>query len=178
MSRIGNNPIDIPEKVELKIDGSTVTVKGPKGELTRTFKPDIKISRNDEDQVVCERPSDSKTHKSLHGLTRSLIESMIIGVVEGFEKRLVMEGVGYRVQKKGDGLEIQLGYSHPIEVDPPEGIELDLDGNKKIIVRGIDKQQVGEMAAKIRGFREPEPYKGKGVRYEGEKIRRKEGKTG
>lgn len=178
MSRIGNNPIDIPDKVEIKIDGSTVTVKGPKGELTKTFKPDIRIRINDDNQIVCERPSDNREHRSLHGLTRSLIENMITGVLKGFEKRLVMEGVGYRAQKKGNSIELQVGYSHPIVVDPPEGIEFDLDGNKSIIVRGIDKQQVGEMAAKIRAYREPEPYKGKGIRYQDEQIRRKEGKTG
>ncbi|AZR74732.1 50S ribosomal protein L6 [Anoxybacter fermentans] len=180
MSRIGLKPIAIPEKVDVKIDGNVVTIKGPKGELTQKFDPRMEISIEDQ-QLVVRRSSDSKEDKALHGLTRSLLNNMIQGVTEGFEKRLEMVGVGYRALKKGKALEIEIGYSHPVVVEPAPGIEFEVDSKGKnniIIVRGIDKQLVGQTAAEIRAIRPPEPYKGKGIKYVDEHIRRKVGKTG
>ena len=176
MSRIGKMPIVVPSGVEVKIDGSTVTVKGPKGELKETYHEDMKISMSDEG-VVVERPSDEREHRSLHGLTRSLIANMVIGVSEGYEKSLEIVGVGYRAVLKGKDLEMQLGFSHPVLVEAEEGITFEVPAATKVIVRGIDKQRVGQVAAEIRAWRKPEPYKGKGVRYEGEHVRRKVGKT-
>lgn len=176
MSRIGKMPVVVPSGVEVKIDGSTVTVKGPKGELTETYHEDMTISMSDEG-VVVERPSDEREHRSLHGLTRSLIANMVIGVSEGYEKSLEIVGVGYRALLKGKDLEMQLGYSHPVLVKAEEGITFEVPAATKVIVRGIDKQRVGQVAAEIRAWRKPEPYKGKGVRYQGEHVRRKVGKT-
>ncbi|MFD1363541.1 50S ribosomal protein L6 [Lentibacillus salinarum] len=176
MSRIGLKPLEIPEGVEVKRDGNTVTVKGPKGELTRNIHPDMKVVIDDQVLTV-ERPSDKKEHRSLHGTTRSLIANMIEGVHKGFEKALEINGVGYRAQKQGEKVVVNAGYSHPVEVDPIEGIDIDVPQNTRIVVKGIDKELVGAVAANIRAIRPPEPYKGKGVRYEGEQLRLKEGKT-
>lgn len=176
MSRIGLKPIEIPQGVEVKLDGNTVTVKGPKGELSRELHQDIKV--NIEGNVVTlERPSDHKDHRALHGTTRSLISNMVEGVSKGFEKSLEIIGVGYRAQKQGNKVVINAGFSHPVEIEPIEGIEIDVPKNTQLIVKGIDKEQVGAIASKIRAIRPPEPYKGKGIRYEGEYVRRKEGKT-
>lgn len=178
MSRIGKMPIDIPKGVDVKIeDGNRVTVKGPKGAMTQKFSPDMKIKIED-GRVVVKRPSDSKRHKAFHGLTRSLISNMVIGVNEGFEKKLEINGVGYRAQMKGKTIVLNIGYSHLIELDPPEGVTVELPTQTQIIVRGFDKQAVGEFAAIIRSKRKPEPYLGKGIKYVDERIRRKEGKTG
>lgn len=177
MSRIGKLPIDIPEKVDVKINDNNVTVKGPKGELTKDFSPRISISVED-NKIIVDRPSDEKQDRSLHGLTRSMITSMIEGVTEGFEKKLEMVGVGYNAKVKGKDLELEVGYSHPVTIKATENIEFSVEKNTNITVKGIDKQQVGEMAAKIRAVRKPEPYKGKGIKYADEHIRRKVGKTG
>jgi large subunit ribosomal protein L6 len=177
MSRIGKKPIVIPNGVEVKIEGNTVTVKGPKGTLTRDFHSDIAI-KLEENQVIVERPSDHRTHRALHGTTRSLIANMVEGVTNGFSKTLELVGVGYRAQKKGNNVVLNVGFSHPVEVTPIEGIELDVPSQTQIVVKGIDKQKVGVMASNIRSIREPEPYKGKGIKYSNEVIRRKEGKTG
>jgi large subunit ribosomal protein L6 len=177
MSRIGLKPINIPEKVDVKQDGSKITVKGPKGELTRTFHPDITIKIED-NVITCERPSDNKKHRSLHGTTRSLLSNMIDGVTEGFEKNLELVGVGYRASKSGKKIVLNVGYSHPVEITPEEGIDVEVDGQTKLKVKGIDKERVGAVAANIRSVRLPEPYKGKGIKYADERIRRKEGKTG
>jgi large subunit ribosomal protein L6 len=178
MSRIGKLPIAVPKGVDVKLQGDNVlTVKGTKGTLTKQFHKDM-IIKVENDQVIVERPSDLKIHKSLHGLTRTLINNMVEGVTNGFQKALDINGVGYRAQKQGKKLVLTLGYSHPVEMDDPEGITTEVPAPNKIIVKGIDKQIVGEWAAKIRGKREPEPYKGKGIKYETEVIRRKEGKTG
>ncbi|WP_407271431.1 50S ribosomal protein L6 [Radiobacillus sp. PE A8.2] len=176
MSRIGLKLLEIPEGVEVKIDGSTITVKGPKGELTRTFHEDMKVKIEDNILTV-ERPSDNKLHRALHGTTRSLIGNMVEGVHKGYEKALEIQGVGYRATKQGTKVVISAGYSHPVEVEQREGIEIDVPTNTKLIVKGIDKEAVGAVAANIRAIRPPEPYKGKGIRYEGEYVRRKEGKT-
>ncbi|KAE9635541.1 MAG: large subunit ribosomal protein [Epulopiscium sp.] len=177
MSRIGKLPITIPSGVEVKVgDGNLVTVKGPKGTLERQLSAEINVAVED-NQVVVTRPSDLKKHKALHGLTRTLVANMVEGVTNGFSKVLEINGVGYRAQKQGKKLILSLGYSHPVEMEDPEGIESTVDGNK-IIVRGIDKEKVGQYAAEIRFKRPPEPYKGKGIKYENEVIRRKEGKTG
>ncbi|MFD1172789.1 50S ribosomal protein L6 [Oceanobacillus picturae] len=176
MSRIGLKPIEIPQGVEVKLNGTTVSVKGPKGELTRNVHQDMKI--NIEDNVVTiARPSDHKEHRALHGTTRSLINNMVEGVSKGFEKSLEIIGVGYRAMKQGDKVVINAGYSHPVELDPIDGIEIDVPKNTQVIVKGIDKELVGAVASNIRAIRPPEPYKGKGIRYEGEYVRRKEGKT-
>lgn len=178
MSRIGIKPIDIPNGVEVKINnGNLVEVKGPKGSLKTQLDPkmDIKIVDN---QVIVDRPNDSKKYKSLHGLSRTLIFNMIEGVTKGYEKKLEIVGTGYRAQKQGKKLVLNLGYSHPIELEEPEGIQIEVPSANQIIVKGIDKQLVGNIAAKIRDFRRPEPYKGKGVKYADEVIRRKAGKTG
>jgi len=177
MSRIGKMPVKIPKGVEVKIEGNVVHVKGPKGSLTREFHKDMVIEKED-DAIIVKRPSDSKQYKSLHGLTRTLISNMVNGVVNGYEKRLSLEGVGYRAAKQGKKLALTVGYSHPVEIEPPEGIEFDVPAPNKIIVKGIDKELVGQIAANVRAVRPPEPYKGKGIRYEDEVVRRKEGKTG
>lgn len=177
MSRIGKMPVDIPSGVEVAINGNQITVKGPKGSLSRVLHKDMIIKKEDS-KIIVERPSDEKNHRALHGLTRSLINNMVVGVVNGFEKRLALEGVGYRAAKQGDKLVLTVGYSHPVEFDPPEGIEFEVPAANRIVVKGIDKDLVGQIAANIRAVREPEPYKGKGIRYENEVVRRKEGKTG
>lgn len=178
MSRIGKMPIVIPKGVDVKIeDGNTVTVKGPLGSLTQTFSTDMTIKIED-GNVIIERPSDLKRHKAFHGLTRSLINNMVVGVFEGFKKELEINGVGYRAALQGKTLVLSLGYSHPVEMPFPEGITVELPTQTKIIVNGYDKQAVGEFAATIRSKRKPEPYLGKGIKYVDERIRRKEGKTG
>ena len=176
MSRIGLRPIEIPQGVEVKQDGNTVSVKGPKGELSRELHQDIKVNIQD-NVITLERPSDHKDHRALHGTTRSLIFNMVEGVSKGFEKNLEIIGVGYRAQKQGNKVVINAGYSHPIELDPIEGIEIDVPKNTQLIVKGIDKELVGAIASNIRAIRPPEPYKGKGIRYVDEYVRRKEGKT-
>ncbi len=178
MSRIGRLPIDIPAGVEVKIEeGNKVTVKGPKGTLEKCLPVEMTIKQED-NQVVVTRPNDLKKMKSLHGLTRSLIANMITGVSEGYEKKLEINGVGYRAQKKGKEITFNLGFSHPVVMADPEGIETEMDGQNIIIVKGIDKEKVGQYAAEIRNLRKPEPYKGKGIKYADEVIRRKVGKTG
>ena len=177
MSRIGRLPISVPANVELNVDGQLVAVKGPKGELSVTVKAPITVAK-DENTVTVSRPHDSREARSLHGLTRTLINNMIIGVTEGYEKKLEIHGTGYRVQAKGAELELALGYSHPVKVAAVDGITFSVEGNNKITVAGIDKQHVGEVAANIRKLRKTEPYKGKGIRYAGEIIRRKVGKAG
>lgn len=176
MSRIGKMPVPVPSGVEVKIDGPTVTVKGPKGELTQSFNEDMAIELV-ENEIVVSRPSDARGHRALHGLTRSLLANMVVGVSEGFSKSLDIVGVGYRAAMKGKDIEMQLGFSHSVPVVAEDGITFEVPAPTKIIVRGIDKQRVGQVAAEIRGWRPPEPYKGKGVRYEGEYVRRKLGKT-
>lgn len=176
MSRIGKQPIPVPSGVEVQIDGSSVRVKGPKGELSGTFNEDMEILLED-GVITVGRPSDNRTHRSLHGLTRSLIANMVTGVSEGFSKNLEIVGVGYRAQLKGSDLELALGFSHPVLVKAEPGITFEVPAPTRITVRGIDKQRVGQVASEIRDFRPPEPYKGKGVRYEGEYVRRKLGKT-
>jgi len=177
MSRIGRKPIAIPSGVTVSIDNTVITVKGPKGSLTRDFHKDMKV--NVEENVInIERPSDNKLHRSLHGTTRSVIANMVSGVTDGFSKTLELVGVGYRANKTGDKLVLNVGYSHPVEITPEKGIEFEVPANTKIIVRGIDKERVGATAAQVRAVREPEPYKGKGIKYEGERILRKEGKVG
>ncbi|MEZ7996063.1 MAG: 50S ribosomal protein L6 [Actinomycetales bacterium] len=177
MSRIGKLPIPLPAGVTVEINGQDVAVKGPKGELKLTVSKPITVSQED-GSVIVARPDDEAVSKSLHGLTRSLIANNVHGVSEGFTKALEIVGTGYRAALKGATVELSLGFSHPVFVTPPEGITLVVEGNTKIIVSGIDKQAVGEMAANIRKLRKPEPYKGKGVRYEGERVRRKAGKAG
>ncbi|WP_101525237.1 50S ribosomal protein L6 [Nocardioides houyundeii] len=179
MSRIGRLPITVPSGVDVAIDNALVTVKGPKGTLSHSVATPITVARNDEGVLEVKRPNDERESRSLHGLTRTLINNMVIGVTEGYEKKLEIVGVGYRVLPKSPTqLEFQLGYSHPIVVDAPEGITFTVEGPTKLGVLGIDKQLVGETAAKIRKLRKPEPYKGKGVRYAGEQVRRKVGKAG
>ena len=177
MSRIGKSPIPVPAGVEVSISGSDVSVKGPKGQLKLTVASPITVALTD-GQVIVSRPDEERISRSLHGLTRTLIANQIIGVTQGFTKALEIVGTGYRVASKGQALEFALGYSHPITVDPPQGISFAVEGNTKIVVSGIDKQAVGEVAANIRKLRKPEPYKGKGVRYAGEVVRRKAGKSG
>lgn len=177
MSRIGRLPVAIPAGVTVSVaDGNVVTVKGPKGTLVRTFVPELTIEVKD-NEVLVSRPNDLKREKSLHGLTRTLIHNMVEGVTNGFSKTLEVNGVGYRAVKQGKKLTLSLGYSHPVEMEDPEGIETKVDGNK-IIVSGVSKEKVGQYAAEIREKRKPEPYKGKGIKYETEVIRRKVGKTG
>ncbi|WP_440897180.1 50S ribosomal protein L6 [Amphibacillus sp. Q70] len=176
MSRIGLKIIEIPEGVEINNDNNFVTVKGPKGQLAQQLHEDMTINIDGKELTVV-RPSNSKKNKSLHGTTRSLIANMIEGVHKGFEKSLEIQGVGYRAQKQGNKLVINAGYSHPVEIVQPDGIEFEVPANTKIVVKGIDKELVGALSAKIRAVRNPEPYKGKGIRYEGEYVRRKEGKT-
>jgi len=177
MSRIGLLPIAIPQGTDVKIDGSEVVVKGKNGELRRRFHPDISIALKDGCLIVT-RPSDSKIHRSLHGLTRSLLANMVTGVSEGFEKILEINGVGYRAQKTGDKLLLQVGYANTVEFSPPPGISITIEGTNRIRVTGIDKEVVGETAAKIRAIRPPDSYKGKGIKYFGEKLRLKPGKSG
>ena len=178
MSRIGKLPISVPGGVTITVDdGNTVTVKGPKVTLTEKISPDMMIEQ-DNGVLHVKRPSDDKQHRALHGLTRSLIHNMVVGVTEGFAKNLEIEGVGYRAQLQGSKLVLNMGYSHPVEFEAPEGISFEVPAPNRITVKGISKQQVGQMAADIRAVREPEPYKGKGIRYAGEYVRRKEGKTG
>jgi len=179
MSRIGKLPIPVPSGVDVTLDAGTVTVKGPKGTLSHRVAEPIAVARGDNGEVLVTRPDDERTSRALHGLTRSLIANMVTGVTQGYEKRLEIVGVGYRVLSKGPTqLEFQLGYSHPIVFDAPEGITFTVDGPTRFGVAGIDKQLVGEVAANIRKLRKPEPYKGKGVRYAGEVVRRKVGKAG
>jgi large subunit ribosomal protein L6 len=175
MSRIGRLPITIPDGVDVAVDGAVVRVKGPKGELSQAVSRDLSIEREDSTLLV-KRPTDRPEHRALHGLTRSLIFNMVEGVTNGFEKRLEIQGVGYRAQLKGNTLELALGFSHPVRVEAPRGIDFEVPVPTQIVVRGIDKQAVGEVAARIRKFRPPEPYKGKGVRYAGEYVARKVGK--
>ncbi|WP_030015013.1 50S ribosomal protein L6 [Curtobacterium sp. S6] len=177
MSRIGRLPISVPAGVEVKIDGSLVSVKGPKGELSQEIASPITVSL-DGDTLTVNRPDDERESRSLHGLSRTLINNMIVGVSQGYNKKLEIVGTGYRVLAKGTDLEFALGYSHPVSVKAPEGITFTVEGNNKLTVSGIHKQQVGQVAANIRSLRAPDPYKGKGVRYEGEQIRRKVGKAG
>ncbi|MDO9493082.1 50S ribosomal protein L6 [Acetobacterium sp.] len=177
MSRVGKAPVAILPGVDIKKDGQTLTVKGPLGQLVRTFHPDVIIDVQDS-EVVVTRPSESKLHKSLHGLTRALIQNMVTGVSTGFTKTLEISGVGYRAEKKGTKLVMNLGYSHPVEMEDPEGVEAVPETNTKVLIKGISKEAVGAHAANIRAKRPPEPYKGHGVRYSDEVIRRKEGKTG
>jgi large subunit ribosomal protein L6 len=177
MSRIGKQPIEVPGGVEVSIaDGNVVTVKGPRGALTQTMHPDMRIVV-DGAEVRVERPDDESFHRGLHGLTRSLLANMVIGVTNGYQKQLQIVGVGYRAALKGKDLEVQAGYSHPVMVPVPDGIEFEVPQPTQIVVRGNDKQAVGEIAAKIRKIRKPEPYKGKGIRYEGEYVRKKAGKA-
>jgi large subunit ribosomal protein L6 len=175
MSRIGKQPIPIPAGVTVSIEPERVRVNGPKGELSERIPRDMAVEQ-DGDQLVVKRPTDRGEHRALHGLTRSLVANMVTGVTDGYEKRLEIQGVGYRAVKKGSDLELALGYSHPVSVKAPEGIEFDVPQPTRIVVRGIDKQLVGEVSAKIRKHRPPEPYKGKGIRYEGEYVARKVGK--
>lgn len=176
MSRIGRLPVQIPSGVEVRVEEGLVTVKGPKGELQQRIDPGMIIEIKD-GVLTVDRPSEERKWRSLHGLTRTLINNMVVGVTEGFRKNLEIEGVGYKVEKKGKGIVLSLGFSHTIYFVPPEGIQLEVPAANKITVSGIDKVLVGQVAAKIRSFRKPEPYKGKGIRYEGELIRRKAGKT-
>jgi large subunit ribosomal protein L6 len=178
MSRIGRLPVTVPSGVEVTIDGQDVSVKGPKGNLTHTVATPIAVARDDDGTITVSRPDDERRNRSLHGLTRTLIANMVEGVTNGFEKKLEIVGTGYRVVAKGSDLEFALGYSHPITVKAPEGITFTTDGPLRLSVQGIDKQLVGEVAANIRKLRKPDPYKGKGVRYAGEHIRRKVGKAG
>lgn len=177
MSRIGKKPVTIPAGVDVQVADGRVTVKGPKGTLTCDFNNELNIQVENNELTVT-RPSDHRTHRALHGTTRSLVANMVEGVANGFTKTLEISGVGYRASKKGSNVVLNVGYSHPVEIQPLEGVELDVPSNTQIVVKGIDKQKVGEMAANIRAVRKPEPYKGKGIRYSNEVIRRKEGKTG
>jgi large subunit ribosomal protein L6 len=178
MSRIGLQPIDIPNGVEIKVnDDNVVEVKGPKGQLSQKIDKDMEV-KIEENVLNVNRPSESKKHESMHGLSRTLIQNMVVGVTEGYFKTLEIVGTGYRAAKQGKKLVLTLGYSHPLELEDPTGIEVEVPAQNKIIVKGIDKQQVGNYAANIRSYRKPEPYKGKGVKYEDERIRRKVGKTG
>lgn len=176
MSRIGRKPIKLPAGVSVAVEGETVTVKGPRGEMAMAVPPEMRV-RVDDGVVVVERPSDSRRHRALHGLTRSLTANMVRGVTEGFRKTLEIVGVGYRAEKRGANLVLNVGHSHPIEYRPPEAIRIEVPAPTTIVVEGVDKQLVGQVAAEIRGFRPPEPYKGKGIRYQGEAVRRKAGKT-
>jgi large subunit ribosomal protein L6 len=178
MSRIGKLPIPVPSSVDVKIDGQQISVKGPKGTLAHTVAEPIVVERGEDGVLEVKRPDDERRNRALHGLTRSLVNNLVVGVTDGYEKKLEIHGVGYRVQLKGSDLEFSLGFSHPVKVTPPEGITFAVEAPTRFSVQGIDKQLVGEVAANIRKLRKPDPYKGKGVRYAGEKIRRKVGKTG
>ena len=177
MSRIGRLPVAVPSTVEVTIEGRRLTVKGPKGTLTRELHPDMGVSQED-GSIVVTRPTEQKTHKQLHGLTRTLVNNMVVGVTDGYRKGLEITGVGYRAAKVGEKLQLNLGYSHPIEIEPPSGITFEVENPTRLAVIGIDKELVGQIAARVRSTRKPEPYKGKGVRYAGEQIRRKAGKAG
>ncbi len=177
MSRIGNKPIAVPQGVDVTIGDAEVTVKGPKGTLAHRLPQDIQV-KLENNEILVSRPSDDIEHRSLHGLTRSLIHNMVVGVTEGYTKTLEIVGVGYRAAMKGKNLNLTLGFSHPVEIEPPAGISFETPAATKIVVSGIDKEVVGQVAAEIRNWRRPEPYKGKGIRYEGEHVRRKAGKTG
>ncbi|ACB83808.1 50S ribosomal protein L6 [Natranaerobius thermophilus] len=177
MSRIGKKPIEIPDSVDISINNNEVTVKGPKGELSQVVDQSI-ILEEEEGQLLVKRPTDSNHHKSLHGLSRSLIANMVEGVTNGFERHLEIVGVGYRAQMQGKNLVLNVGYSHPVTIEPPEGVEIEVPKNNQIIVKGTDKEVVGQVAARIRAVRKPEPYKGKGIKYAEEQIIRKVGKTG
>ncbi|MCJ7509438.1 MAG: 50S ribosomal protein L6 [Dehalococcoidia bacterium] len=177
MSRVGRQPIAVPSVVKVQIEGDRVTVTGPKGELSRQFHHDIGI-RLDDGQLLVSRPSDRPQHRSLHGLTRSLLANMVTGVNEGFSKALELHGVGYRAQMQGQKLVLQVGYSQPVEMAPPPGIILTVEGTNRVLVQGIDRELVGQVAANIRSVRSPDPYKGKGIRYQGERVRHKAGKAG
>ncbi len=178
MSRIGKNPVEVPSGVTVDIEGQAVTVKGPKGTLSHVVAEPIKVERNDEGLIEVKRPDDERRSKSLHGLSRTLIANMVVGVTEGYSKTLEISGTGYRVVPKGQGLEFSLGFSHPVQIDAPAGITFSVEGPTKFTVSGTDKQLVGEVAANIRKLRKPDPYKAKGIRYTGEQIRRKAGKAG
>ncbi|GAB3129333.1 50S ribosomal protein L6 [Tsukamurella serpentis] len=178
MSRIGKHPVVVPAGVDVQIAGQDVTVKGPKGQLALTISDPISVSKNEEGAIVVARPDDERRNKALHGLSRTLVSNMVTGVTEGYTKKMEIYGVGYRVALKGKDLEFSLGYSHPVPIEAPEGITFAVESPTKFSVSGIDKQQVGQVSAVIRKLRRPDPYKGKGVRYEGEQIRRKVGKTG
>ncbi len=178
MSRIGRLPIPVPSGVDVTLDGQSVTVQGPKGALSHTVPAPITIERSDDGTLSVARPDDERESRSLHGLTRSLVANMVIGVTDGYAKAMEIRGVGYRVAARGSDLEFALGYSHPVPVAAPDGISFEVQSPTKFVVRGIDKQKVGEVAANIRKLRKPDPYKGKGVRYEGEQIKLKVGKTG
>ncbi|MEX0683338.1 MAG: 50S ribosomal protein L6 [Dehalococcoidia bacterium] len=177
MSRVGKNPITVPKGVDVKIDGPNVAVKGPKGELAWTFDVDMKFQQED-GRIIVTRPTDQQRHRAMHGLSRALLANMVIGVSDGFSKTLEMHGVGYRAQMQGSDLQLAVGFSHPVIVKPQQGIEFEVEGTSKVIVRGASKAQVGQVAADVRKIRPPEPYKGKGIRYEGEYVRRKAGKAG
>jgi large subunit ribosomal protein L6 len=177
MSRIGRLPVAVPSSVDVTIEGRRLTVKGPKGTLSRDLHPDMTVARED-GTIVVTRPTEQKVHKQLHGLTRTLVNNMVVGVTDGYRKGLEITGVGYRASKVGDKLQLNLGYSHPIEIEPPAGISFEVENPTRLAVVGIDKELVGQIAARVRATRKPEPYKGKGVRYAGERIRRKAGKAG
>ncbi len=177
MSRIGKLPVPVPDDVKCELKGNTLTVTGPKGTLQRTFHPEVIINIEDK-QIVVQRPSDKREHRALHGLTRVLINNMVIGVTKGYQKTLLIEGVGYRASLQGKNLNLTLGFSHPVSVEPPAGITFQVDNPQTIKVLGIDKELVGQVSANIRALRKPEPYKGKGIRYDYERIRRKETKAG
>lgn len=178
MSRIGKQPVPVPSGVDVTIDGQTVSVKGPKGALQLAVAEPIKVSRDDDGAILVTRPNDERLSRSLHGLSRTLVANLVTGVTEGYTNKMEIYGVGYRVQLKGSNLEFALGYSHPVLIEAPEGITFAVESPTKFSVSGIDKQKVGQISAVIRRLRRPDPYKGKGVRYEGEQIRRKVGKTG
>jgi len=177
MSRVGKSPIAVPPGVEVKIEDGLITVKGPKGELSRQFQKELSIRRVD-GVLQVERPNDDRVYRSLHGTVRSLLANMVQGVNTGFQKVLDLSGVGYRALKSGENLTLQVGYSHPVEITPPSGISFQVEGNNRVIVTGIDKELVGQVAAKVRDVRRVDPYKGKGIRYAGEVVRRKAGKAG
>ena len=177
MSRIGRLPVPVPSGVDVTLDGVHLTIKGPKGTLSRNLHPEMVVAQED-GTITVARPSEAKTHKQLHGLTRTLVNNMVIGVTSGYRKSLEITGVGYRAALVGKKLQLSLGYSHPVEIEPPEGISFELENPTRLAVVGIDKELVGEIAARVRATRKPEPYKGKGVRYAGEQIRRKAGKAG
>jgi large subunit ribosomal protein L6 len=178
LSRIGKLPIPVPSGVDINIDGQQVVVKGPKGTLSHTVAEPISVERAEDGTLAVKRPNDERQNRALHGLTRSLVNNLVVGVTDGYEKKMEIHGVGYRVLLKGSDLEFSLGFSHPVKVSPPDGITFAVETATRFSVQGIDKQRVGEVAANIRKLRKPDPYKGKGVRYAGEKIRRKVGKTG
>jgi large subunit ribosomal protein L6 len=177
MSRIGKHPVAVPKGVTAKVEGNTVSVKGPKGELERTLHPEMKVTLND-NQIVVERPSDEANHKALHGLSRTLVANMIEGVTKGFKKELELVGVGYKADARPYGLQLALGFSHPVKYEAPKGIKLSAPAPTQIVVEGANKEIVGQVAAELRSIRPPEPYKGKGIKYVGEQIRRKAGKAG